>query len=170
MSEIGYGRTRQELCNVIKKILDADGPPNPFVENRPGRKLLKRFFKRHTELTSRTRVQLGNERAIISKDKITKWFDDLMSYFNDELKEPTIISDPTRIYNADESRFSLCPSKGGKVIQEKGAPVVYHYGNSDKTQMTVMAAASAAGHFLQLLIIFSGQRFSYNPLEGFKER
>ena len=169
MSKIGYGRTRQELCTVIKKILDADGRPNPFVDNRPGRKWLKRFFERHTELTSRTTVQLGKERAIVSKGKITKWFDDFTSYINDELKEPAILSDPTRIYNADESGFSLCPSKGGKVIREKGAPVVYHYGNSDKTQMTVMAAASAAGHFIQPLIIFPGQRFSYNPLEGFEE-
>ena len=157
------------MCTVIKKILDADGRPNPFVDNRPGRKWLKRFFERHTELTSRTTVQLGKERAIVSKGKITKWFDDFTSYINDELKEPAILSDPTRIYNADESGFSLCPSKGGKVIGEKGAPVVYHYGNSDKTQMTVMAAASAAGHFIQPLIIFPGQRFSYNPLEGFEE-
>jgi len=35
--------------------------------------------------------------------------------------------------------------------------------------MTVMAANSAARHFLQPIIIFPGQRFSYNSLEGFEE-
>ncbi|KAH3862985.1 hypothetical protein DPMN_025961 [Dreissena polymorpha] len=56
-----------------------------------------------------------------------------------------------------------------KVIGETGAYVVYQYGNSDKTQMTIMAAASAVGHFIKLMIIFPGQRFSFNPLEGFEE-
>jgi len=112
---IGFWRTRQELCTVIKKILDAADRPNPFGDSRPGRKWLKRFFERHTELTSRTIVQLGKERAIICKGKITKWFDDFTSYINDELKEQAILSDPTCIYNANESVFSLCPSKAGKV-------------------------------------------------------
>jgi hypothetical protein len=85
------------------------------------------------------------------------------------VKDPSLLTDPTRIYNADESGFSLCPSKGSKVVGSKGAPVVYHFGNSDKTQMTIMAAASAAGHFVQPMIIYPGQRFAYNPLEGFED-
>ncbi|XP_060603827.1 uncharacterized protein LOC132756711 [Ruditapes philippinarum] len=32
-----------------------------------------------------------------------------------------------------------------------------------------MAAASAVGHYIQPMIIYPGQRFSYNPLEGFEE-
>jgi hypothetical protein len=128
-----------------------------------------KFFNRHPELTVRTTIQLGKERAIIKKEKIARWFSDFEAYICSEVKDLTLLTDPTRICNADESGFSLCPSKGSKVVGSKGAPVGYHYGNSDKTQMTIMAAASAAGHFVQSMIIYLGQRFAYNPLEGFED-
>lgn len=169
MSKIGYGRNRAELTGVVKSILDADGRKTPFTDNRPGRQWLRKFFERHPELTIRTTIQFGKERAIISREKVNRWFDDFKNYIMYEVKDPSVLTDPTRIYNADESGFSLCASKGSKVVGSKGAPVVYHFGNSDKTQMTVMAAASASGHFVQPMIIYPGQRFGYNPLEGFEE-
>ena len=169
MSRIGYGRTRQELCGIVKKILHEDGRKTPFIENKPGRQWVRGYFKCHPELTLRTTVQLGKERAVISKQKIHQWFSNFQAYITNEVKDPNLLNDPSRIYNADESGFSLCPHKNSKVVGCKGAPVVYHYGNSDKTQMTVMAAVSASGHFITPMIIFPGQRFSYNPLEGFEE-
>ena len=171
MSKIGHGRTRQELAGVVKKIIDEDGRANPFLNNKPGRQWLRGFFNRHPELTFRTTVQLGKERAVINKEKLLHWFSDLTACVHDEIKDERILLDPTRLYNADETgfSFSLCPNKNSKVVGSKGAPVVYHFGNSDKTQMTVMAAASASGHFIPPMIIYPGQRFSYNPLDGFEE-
>ena len=131
--------------------------------------MASRIFNRHPELTFRTTVQLGKERAVINKEKLLHWFSDLTAYVHDEIKDERILLDPTRLYNADETGFSLCPNKNSKVVGSKGAPVVYHFGNSDKTQMTVMAAASASGHFIPPMIIYPGQRFSYNPLDGFEE-
>ena len=169
MSKIGYGRTRQELAGVVKKIIDDDGRANPFLNNKPGRQWLCGFFNRHPELTFRTTVQLGKERAVINKEKLLHWFSDLTACVHDEIKDERILLDPTRLYNADETGFSLCPNKNSKVVGSKGAPVVYHFGNSDKTQMTLMAAASASGHFIPPMIIYPGQRFSYNHLDGFEE-
>lgn len=37
MSEIGYGQCRQQVCLMVKKILDHDKRPNPFPENMPGK-------------------------------------------------------------------------------------------------------------------------------------
>ena len=37
MADIGYGRTREQLCLTVKKILDKDGRQNPFWDNFPGR-------------------------------------------------------------------------------------------------------------------------------------
>jgi len=59
--------------------------------------------------------------------------------------------------------------KGNKVVGFKGAPVMYHYGNSDKTHITVMAACSAAAHYLPPMMIFPGKRFKFNPHESFEE-
>jgi hypothetical protein len=98
-----------------------------------------------------------------------KWFEDLKQYVTDEVGDANLLEDPSRIYNANESGISLCLIKNRKVIGETGAPVVYQNGNSDKTQMTIMAAASAVGHYIQPMIIYPGQRFAYNPLKGFEE-
>lgn len=54
------------------------------------------------------------------------------------------------------------------MIGYKGAPIVYQYSNSEQTQLTVMAAVSASGHYVTPMIIFPGQSFTYNPLEGFE--
>ena len=52
MYEIGYGQTRQQVTEMVKKILDKDGRPNPFKDNRPGR--------RHIELQHVLRRSLMN--------------------------------------------------------------------------------------------------------------
>lgn len=167
MSQIGYGRTRKELVCTVKKILDEDGRKNPFKNNTPGKDWLKSFFQRHPELSVRTTLQLGKERALISPAKVQKWYDDLQRFIDTEVKDTSILKDPSRIYNADESGFSLCP-KGSQVIGYKGAPVVYNFTNSDKTQLTVMACMSASGHFVPPMIVYPGKRFGYNPLDGFE--
>ena len=30
MNKIGYGQTRRQICEIVKKILDKDGRPNPL--------------------------------------------------------------------------------------------------------------------------------------------
>ena len=85
---------------------------------------------------------------MINKEKLLHWFSDLTAYVNDEIKDEQILLDPTRLCNADKTGFSLCPNKNSKVVGSKGAPMVYHFGGSDKTQIMVMAAASVSGHFI----------------------
>jgi len=168
MARIGYGRTRQVVLHTVKTILDEDKRPNPFHDNKPGHAWLDGFFNRNPQLTVQTKIQLGKERAIINAEKIKMWFSNFKTYIENEVKDPDLLSDPTRIYNADETcvNFSL---KGSQVIGVKGAPVVYQFGNSDKTQITVMAACSAAAHYISPMLVFPGQRFTYNPLDGFGE-
>lgn len=37
MAKIGYGQTRHQICEMVKKIIEKDGRPNPFKDNRPGK-------------------------------------------------------------------------------------------------------------------------------------
>lgn len=168
MSRIGYGRTRQEVLDTVKRIIEVDGRTNPFKDNRPGKDWWYGFVKRHPEVSERQPQQLGKERAIVTQSKVNKWFADYEDYVRNELKDPTILQDPSRLYNADESGFSLCP-KSGKVVARKGTSTVYNFTSSDKTQITVLACMGATGHFLRPLIVYPGQRFSYNPLEEYPD-
>lgn len=36
MAKIGYGQTKRQICETVKKILDKDQRLNPFPDNRPG--------------------------------------------------------------------------------------------------------------------------------------
>jgi len=40
MANIGYGRTREQLCATDKEILDKDGCENPFTDNCRNLKVL----------------------------------------------------------------------------------------------------------------------------------
>ncbi|KAJ8304124.1 hypothetical protein KUTeg_017707 [Tegillarca granosa] len=87
MSRIGFGRTKQELLTTVKNILDKDGRPNPFTDNRPGKDWYYAFVKRHPELSMRTTMQLAKERAIISPEKVNHWFNNFKKYMDEEVKD-----------------------------------------------------------------------------------
>ena len=168
MANIGYGRTKPELLNTVKTILDKDGRSTPFKDNKPGKDWYYGFLKRHPQLSNRTTMQLSKERAVISPQRITKWFEDFKSFMDDEISDETIFKDPSRWYNADESGFPHCP-KSGKVLALRGQKNVYNFSASDKTQITVLCGMSATGHYIKPMIVFPGQRFSYDPLQGFED-
>ncbi|XP_071109876.1 uncharacterized protein [Haliotis cracherodii] len=167
MSSIGYGRTRDELLDTVQKIIKLDGRENPFTDDRPGRDWFRAFLKRNPTISVRTPTQLSKERAMVSQQKIADWFDTFTTYIADKT-DSDILHDPSRLYNADESGFPMCP-KSGRVLAERGSQTVYNFSASDKSQITVLACASASGDYTPPMIVFPGSRFKYNPLDGFKE-
>ncbi|CAG2246721.1 unnamed protein product [Mytilus edulis] len=170
MAKIGYGQTRQQLLYTVKTILDHDGRKTPFKDNLPGKDWLYAFLKRHPEVSTRTPQKLGKERAVISWQKIKWWFEDFAKYLTENYQEGIdILKDASRIYNADESGFPQDP-KSGKILAAKGSKNVYSTCSADKSQITVLACMSATAHtYLPPMLVFPGERFRYNPLEGFTE-
>ncbi|XP_038064690.1 uncharacterized protein LOC119735070 [Patiria miniata] len=51
--KMSYGRMKQELALMVKKILDENGRPNPFKKNTPGRCWMRGFLRRHPEISTR---------------------------------------------------------------------------------------------------------------------
>ena len=45
MSQIGYGRTKEQILLAVQKIVVADKRPNPFTNDRSGNKWWLRFLK-----------------------------------------------------------------------------------------------------------------------------
>lgn len=100
---------------TVMKIMDEDGRPNPFQNNKPGKDWYYGFVRRHPELAVGTSIQLSKERAIITPENVYLSFADLMEYMQNYVQDLSIFSDPSHWYNADESGFPLCP-KSGKVL------------------------------------------------------
>ncbi|KAL8565339.1 hypothetical protein ACOMHN_029034 [Nucella lapillus] len=83
--------------------------------------------------------------------------------------DPTLLSCPERIFNADESGFSICP-KTKRVITMMGTKHVYSVTSGTRQQVTVLACSSAVGKYIPPLLIFPYTRDPrFNALEGFED-
>ncbi|XP_060602779.1 uncharacterized protein LOC132755864 [Ruditapes philippinarum] len=168
MAKMGFGRTRAEILDTVQCIIKQDGRVCPFVNCRPGKDWYYAFLKRHPELSARSPQQLAKERTIITPKRADQWFSDFLKFMSEEVNDPLLWKDPTRWFNADESGFPLCP-QSGNVLAPRGVPNIYNFTSSDKTQITVLACMNAAGLYLRPLIVYAGQRLTYNPPEEFPE-
>lgn len=153
MSRIGYGKTREQILEMVKKIIDKDGRPNPFKDNMPGKKWWQLFMKRHPELATRIPEPLQLARAkCCTPECIKAWYVE----FDQFLQVHNIKDNPLLIWNADEAGFPLCP-KSGKVLALRNSKNVYAVTGDSKDQITCLCAASACGTVLPHMHIFPGE-------------
>ena len=100
---------------------------------------------------------LSKASACITKQDIISWFKRTETSLAAEGFD-SILNDPSRIFNADESFFILNPSNGRAVVP-KGTKNVYEVKNgSEKEGITVMAGFSADGMTVTPQIIYPFER------------
>ena len=122
MCEIGYGRTKEQLLEVVKSIIDKDGRPNPFQHSKPGRKWWRLFKRRHPELSLRKAEHLQLARArCCTPEALQAWFIEFQQF----LSIHGLDGKPERIWNTDESGFPLFPNSG-KVISLRSSKSVHN--------------------------------------------
>ena len=106
MADIGYGRTRKQVCLTVKKILDKDGRRNPFNNNYPGKDWWYAFLRRHPQLSVRLPESLQLARASsCTPERLDGWYKE----FGEFIKFHDLQGKPQRIWNADESGFFCVP-------------------------------------------------------------
>ena len=160
MGEIGYGRTHEQILDIVAAIVSKDGRPNPFVNGRRGCKWWSLFRKRHPEITLCTPEKLQLARAKCCTPEILgAWFKE----FGEFLEAQSLLNKAECIWNADEASFPLC-AMSGKVISIRNLKNVYAITADTKEQITALCAISAAGDALPPMHIFPGTRFKYNPM------
>ena len=93
-----------------------------------------------------------------------------MSFMEKEHKDTykAILSDPRRLFNADETGFPLAV-QSGKVLAPRGAKTVYHVATSEKTQITTLACFNAMGQYMAPLVLFPGKRIKEVNVKDFEE-
>lgn len=84
----------------------------------PGRAWYKSFRQRHPKVVKREPEGVSAASLKVSETDIRGWFEKIGDYFT-ENEYLDVLKDPTRIFNADETSFELCP-KTGKVLAPKG--------------------------------------------------
>lgn len=100
----------------------------------------------------------------VSETNIKKWFDDIYQYLTEE-KLADILNDPARVFNGDETGFSLCP-KTKSVLGPRGAKDIYEIAKgNEKENITAMFTFNAAGQMCNPMIIFKYQRIPQNIID-----
>ena len=160
MAKTGYGRTQEQISEMVKQLLDKDGRSNPFVDNRPGRDRWCGFLQHHPELSFQSPEQLELSRAsACSKERLAHWY----TTFEQFLKANSV-KDPDQVWNADETGYPLYP-KTGRVLALCGAKDVYQVTGNSKEQVTTLCGISKAGNFVPPMHIFAGKWFKVDPME-----
>ncbi|XP_060791261.1 homeobox and leucine zipper encoding b isoform X2 [Neoarius graeffei] len=169
MAEIQYPLTRAEFLFQVKKVLDIDGRKTSFTNNLPSKGWFYLFCKRHPEITERVPQLLARERASISFEMLQGWYKGLSSFLEKVVPDfQSLINDPRRIFNADESGFPLCVTSN-QVLTSVSSHHMYEVVSNAECQITVTACFNALGDYSPPLIVFPGQTFRNIGLSDFPE-
>lgn len=153
----GFPIWKEDLVCSVEQIIKDLKLPNNFTNNRPGRKWLFLFFKRHPECAMRTVEKLSRIRAEVTEEKVRNWFNEVTEYLEVE-NLLHVMTDSSRIYNLDETAFMLCP-RSEKVIGIRGQKNVCEVVTApEKESITVLSNVCADGKIAPTMIVFPGMR------------
>lgn len=153
LSKCGFPLKKEELLSTVQKIVRDGNLETPFKDGRPGQKWYKSFINRHPEISLRSAEAIEKSRAKVTKQYILSWFRDLVNFL-ENINASDVLLDPSRIFNADESGFSLHP-KSGKVLGPRGYKNLYEIKKgSEKENITVLVTFSADGKMCPPCIVY----------------
>ena len=166
MSERGMGLKPYEFMDFVQEFVKKDKRKTPFKDGRPGYDWYYAFLKRNENIVElRNETPLESCRAKLIKEQTDRWY----NKFRDFLMSKDLLNSPSRIYNADETGFSL-GSVAGRVIGSSrihGSSQIPHVTGKSKQRITVMFCGAANGAMLPPFIIYPDPKpRGYNPLTG----
>lgn len=167
MSNMGFGRTKDELLKVVKNMLDFRGRTTSWVDNKPSEKWFRLFKQRHPSITFRKPQKLGSLRAFLTVEMVEQWHRQFVSTIKES--DATILLEPQRIFNCDESGFAI-DATGNRILADLENKFTYQVGAESRTMITILACASADGKFTTPMLIYPGTQFTgFQPHDVFPE-
>ena len=164
VAQRGFGLTKDDLLDAVKKLVEADKRKTPFVNNRPGNRWYRSFMKRNPSVRLRSARPLEKKRAKISSRDLDQWFSGYEKFIHDH----GLANRPAQIWNCDESGFDL-QGRAGKILGPSAAKEKpYRVLTGTKEHITVLPCFNACGQWMPPYILFVGKRIpkTYNPLDG----
>ena len=156
LAKRGFPISKEDLICSVEKLVSDLKINTPFTSDRPGKKWVTLFMKRHPNIAPRTAEKLAKNRSALTKEALERWFIDVENELKAE-KKFDVLQFPERIFNIDESGFQLCP-KGEKVLALRGQKNVYEHSGNEKENVTVLLGFSATGVLVPPLVVYPGQR------------
>ncbi|CAK1589093.1 unnamed protein product [Parnassius mnemosyne] len=131
-----------------------------FRDRVPSKKWYGSFMSRHPRISNRVAQNLTKSRSSITNEQLDGWKNDVYTYLEGN-GLASVLDDPKRVFNADETAFFLQP-KAGKVMAERGCKNIYQaVGNDEKECITVLFTGNANRDLAPPLVVF---RYTRIPL------
>ena len=155
----GCGKTRRETITIVLNTLKKK---EKNIDNFNGDGWWIRFMQRNPKLSLRASDPLSRVSAnAVTEENMSSYF----SLLKETLDGNNLFDKPSLIYNMDESGMPL-DHKQLKRVVTKGIKKVHGQASGDKSQITIVACANAAGHALPPMVIFKGERFNHEWSTG----
>ena len=163
MAHRGFGCSKDDLLDTVKKLVDGDGRTAPFNDNRPGDKWYRGFMDRNPQIPLRITRPLDKKRAKISSADLDEWFTGYEKFPHNQ----GLQNRAAQIWNCDESGFDL-QGRAGRVLGPTTKEKPYHITTGTKEHITVLPCFNACGQWIPPYLLFAGKRVptKYNPLKG----
>ncbi|XP_033760538.1 uncharacterized protein LOC117342449 [Pecten maximus] len=166
MAERGMGLKPYKFLDFIQGVIIKENKPNSFKDGRPGHDWYYAFMARNEAiLQPRTEKSLEMCRTKINKEDTDVWY----SGFSQFLSEKNLLNKPKRIWNCDETGFSI-GSIPGKIIGPVKTPsdrqqMPHISGGHSKQRYTVMFCGNASGDMMLPFFVFPEPKpKGYNPM------
>lgn len=145
-----FGMTIFDLREIAFQLAEKNNIDHPFKDTAAGLDWAYGFMKRNPSLSLRTPEATSAARAMgFNKVVVANFF---------KLLEETITNNeitPDRIYNCDETGFTVNPKAQSKIIAKKGRRQVGAITSAERGQtVTAEICFSAAGVFVPPMLIF----------------
>lgn len=163
LDEMFYGLTAKGLRSAAYEYAEKNNIPHRFNKETKiaGKEWLRAFLKRHPDISLRQPTSTSIARAIgFNRPQVERFYINL-SVLMDKYNFP-----PHSIYNMDETGMSTVPNKQPKVLSRKGKRSVNKISSAERgTNVTVVNAVSATGHFIPPAFIFGRKRMKAELLD-----
>ncbi|XP_013073847.2 uncharacterized protein LOC106060490 isoform X2 [Biomphalaria glabrata] len=161
LSQLGVVKTSEEVRLAARDIMAQRNASSKSRNQLPSYTWLAGFYGRHPELA------LGIERGMITPQELSQWFSDFKAAVDGN--DVSIWNCPERIFGANELVFTF-NAKNRTIGACRRSKHVYKMSSKSKARVTVLACASAGGHYIPPLLIYPYKRMpSKNRLEHFPE-
>ncbi|XP_028399448.1 uncharacterized protein LOC114522874 [Dendronephthya gigantea] len=156
MDKNGRKLTKNNVFDIVKKMLDEAKRKTQFTDNRPGEKWLRLFLARNNV---KLPCQKKRAKTLCKDGAVRKWF----SGYEQLIREHSLADCPGQIWRCYETCFNLQGS-AGKVVG-----LTETVDTASNEQLTLLSCFSACGQqWIPPFLIIPGKRIprSFNPLEG----
>lgn len=148
-----------DILFIVPKILKEMNLDTHIFNGKLGKKWLQLFMKKHPSMAKCIVNKVINSRSFVTKEQILNWFSNVESFLT-ENNVKDIFQNPSRVFNAEEFGFMMCP-KGENILSIYGQKNIYIIaGNNEKQQISVLVNVSATSIVTTKMTNFVHNRMS----------